>query len=188
MPQPIEDNRSDQELVAAINAGDGDAFEAIYWRHRDWAAALAQRFTGDSAMVPDIVQEAFLYLLGKFPGFALTSQLRTFLYPAVRNLSLNARRKLIRLQPTDHEQLDQHEAPAASTAQPSDGRKDELLAVLQGLPEEHRETLWLRFVDGLSLAEVAETLDVPVGTVKSRLHNAVRMLREDPRTKNFFGP
>ena len=63
-----------------------------------------------------------------------------------------------------------------------------LCLVLAGLPEEHRETLWLRHVDGLALAEIAEMLEVPLGTVKSRLHNGVRMLRDDPRTRRFFEP
>jgi RNA polymerase sigma-70 factor (ECF subfamily) len=48
--------------------------------------------------------------------------------------------------------------------------------------------LTLRFVDDLSLAEIAAALQVPLGTVKSRLHLAIKDLREDPRTKEFFGP
>ena len=49
-----------------------------------------------------------------------------------------------------------------------------------------REVLLLRFVDGLSLAEIAEAMDIPLGTVKSRLHNALQTLRQDERTRNFF--
>jgi RNA polymerase sigma-70 factor (ECF subfamily) len=58
--------------------------------------------------------------------------------------------------------------------------------VLAGLSEEHREVLLLRFVDGLSLAEIAQASEIPLGTVKSRLHNALDMLRQDARTKEFF--
>jgi RNA polymerase sigma-70 factor (ECF subfamily) len=57
---------------------------------------------------------------------------------------------------------------------------------LANLTGEHRETLQLRFVEGLSLAEIAEAMDVPLGTVKSRLHHALRTLRDDKRTRSYF--
>jgi RNA polymerase sigma-70 factor (ECF subfamily) len=64
---------------------------------------------------------------------------------------------------------------------------EDLRFVLTALPEEQREVLLLRFVDGLSLAEIAEVMDIPLGTVKSRLHNALQTLRQDERTRDFFG-
>ena len=65
--------------------------------------------------------------------------------------------------------------------------QDESLTVAFALlSDEHREVLLLRFVDGLSLAEIAETLNIPLGTVKSRLHNALAFLRHDPRTRTYF--
>src|SRR2546426_7735509 len=88
-----EDPRSDQQLIAAINGGDTDAFEVLYHRYRDWVVNLAYRFTGDRELALDVLQETFLYFVKKFPGFKLTAQLRTFLYPAVRNLSTGIRRK-----------------------------------------------------------------------------------------------
>src|SRR5690348_6654700 len=91
--QDDRDARSDLELVAAINDGDAAAFEVLYLRYRDWVAGLAYRFTGDSDTALDVLQETFLYFLKKFPGFRLTANLKTFLYPAVRNLSIAARRK-----------------------------------------------------------------------------------------------
>ena len=96
MAAPVDDplksnSRSDQELIAAINNGDSGAFELLYYRHRDWVVSLAYRFTGDRELALDVLQETFLYFLRKFPGFILTAQLKTFLYPAVRNLSISAR-------------------------------------------------------------------------------------------------
>jgi len=178
-----EASRSDGELVAAINSGDAAAFEVLYFRHRDWVAALAYRFTGDSDAALDVLQETFLYLLKKFPGFRLTANLKTFLYPAVRHLAIAARHKAQRYQATaaELEQLEHTAAPPAVGAE-----SDDLRFVLAALPEEQREVLLLRFVDGLSLAEIAEAMDIPLGTVKSRLHNALAILRQDERTKNFF--
>ena len=176
--------RSDVELVAAINRGDADAFETLYSRHRDWVAALAYRFTGDSDASLDVLQETFLYLLRKFPGFKLTANLKTFLYPAVRHLALAARSKAARYQATaaDLDQLEHAPAPSAAGSDVAD-----LQFVLAALPQEQREVLLLRFVDGLSLAEVAEAMRIPLGTVKSRLHNALQTLRHDERTIIFFG-
>ena len=59
--QDMEASRSDIELVAAINRGDAAAFDVLYFRHRDWVAALAYRFTGDSNASLDVLQETFLY-------------------------------------------------------------------------------------------------------------------------------
>ena len=181
--EDIEASPSDVALVAAINGGDAAAFEVLYFRHRDWVAGLACRFTGDSDAALDVMQETFLYLLRKFPGFRLTANLKTFLYPAVRNLSISARRKTARYQatPAELEQLEHAPAPAAPGAEAGD-----LQVVLTALPEEQREVLLLRFVDGLSLAEIAATMDIPLGTVKSRLHNALQTLRQDERTRAFF--
>jgi RNA polymerase sigma-70 factor, ECF subfamily len=175
--------RSDIELIAAINSGDAAAFEVLYRRHRDWVAGLAYRFTGDSDASLDVMQETFLYFLRKFPGFRLTANLKTFLYPAVRHLAIAARQKAARYQATaaELEQLDHAPAPPATGS-----GADDLQFVLAALPEEQREVLLLRFVDGLSLAEVAAAMDIPLGTVKSRLHNALETLRQDERTRNFF--
>ena len=174
----------DAELVAAINQGSHAAFEILYRRHRDWTVNLAFRFTGDEALALDVMQETFLYLLRKFPGFELRAQLRTFLYPAVRNLSIAARRKAGRCQAGDAESeiLVGLPAPEVSLAGDSD-----LAAVLANLPLPHREVLLLRFVDGFSLEEIAAALGIPLGTVKSRLHNALKTLRDDPRTRELLG-
>jgi RNA polymerase sigma-70 factor (ECF subfamily) len=177
------DPRSDHELIAAINAGDASAFDALYLRHRDWVVSLAYRFTSDRHLALDVLQETFLYVLKKFPGFRLTARFTTFLYPAVKNLSLAARRKAERLQSSEAEQ-DAMETTLVTG--PTAGEGESLTAALAGLSEEHREVLLLRFVDGLSLAEIAEALDIPLGTVKSRLHNALGTLRRDERTRTFF--
>src|SRR6267378_5846055 len=168
---------TDQELIAAINSGNAAGFEALYFRHRDWVVGLAHRFTGDSDSALDVMQETFLYFLRKFPGFRLTANLKTFLYPAVRNLSIAARRKAQRYQATEA-QLEKIENTASEETTVT---TSELQVVLAGLSEEHRETILLRFVDGLSLAEMAEAMEIPLGTVKSRLHIALQTLRNDKR-------
>jgi RNA polymerase sigma-70 factor (ECF subfamily) len=177
------DRRSDAELIDAINAGDSDAFEALYHRYRDWVVNLSFRFIGDRELALDVLQETFLYLVKKFPGFRLTAQFKSFLYPAVRNLSIAARQKAVRVQSTAEEQavLENSGTPGEPPA-PGEG----LALALRSLPETHSEVLLLRFVDGLSLNEIADVLEIPLGTVKSRMHNALGALRRDPRTRSYF--
>ena len=172
------DERSDEALVAAVNIGDAAAFDALYYRHRDWVVNLAYRLTGDRELALDVLQETFLYWAKKFPGFELKARVATFLYPAVRNLSIAARRKLARVQ-GDVEALDTLPAPEAR-------RAEDLGILLQELDEEHREVLLLRFVDGLDLAEIASAMEIPLGTVKSRLHYALKTLRQSEVAKKFF--
>ncbi len=175
--------RSDLELIATINGGDSAAFEVLYFRYRDWVVNLAWRFTRDDHAALDVMQDTFIYFAKKFPGFRLTASLKTFLYPAIRNLSITARHKAERCQATTP--LDQIESVAFP--EPAANPPADLQFVLAGLQEEQREVLFLRFVDELSLAEIAESMEIPLGTVKSRLHNALQTLRQDPRTKEFFG-
>jgi RNA polymerase sigma-70 factor (ECF subfamily) len=142
-------------------------------------AHLAVRFTQHHDDTLDVVQETFAYFIRKFPGFVLTSSLMTFFYPAVKHLALAARRK--RLRATGGEdQLHDVLAPERESHPP------DLASVIASLSEAHREVILLRFIDGLSLEEISQALDVPLGTVKSRLHHALRQLRDDPRTRIYF--
>lgn len=179
---PLPDDRSDEALVAALNAGDTSAFDAVYYRYRDWVVCLACRFTGSSDDALDVLQETFAYLFRKFPGFVLTARMTTFLYPVVKNLSLAARRKRLRQTGGPLTLASDAVAPPADIP-----HRDELAVVLAGLPETHREVLLMRFIDDMSLADIGHALSIPEGTVKSRLHHAIAKLRNDPRVREYFG-
>ena len=173
---------SDQELVESANKGDPDAFEALYWRYRDWVYRLAWRITGSRQDALDVLQETFIYLLGKFPGFELTASMTTFLYPVVKHLSLAIRNKNRRFT-SDEEILSELAAPASEETERC---RSELTAVLTVLSDEQREVLLMRFVDGMGPREIAAALNIPLGTVKSRLHHALQKLRNDRRTREYF--
>src|SRR5262249_53904306 len=136
MPPPADDPRSDQQLIAAINAGDAGAFDSLYYRYRDRVLRLAVRFTGDHDDALDVLQETFAYLFRKFPGFLLTSRMTTFLYPAVRNLSLAARRKRRGAKSLDEEMA------GFAIADP-DLARSELAAAMASLSAAHREAVLL---------------------------------------------
>jgi len=171
----------DAELLQRANDGDPGAFEALYRRYRDWVHRLAWRFTGNPQDALDVVQETFLYLLKKLPGLRLTASMTTFLYPVVKHLSLNLRRR----RGTGPDEGILLTIPDPTGPQTP---RAEFAAALAGLSPEQREVVLLRFVDDLGLDEIAAALSIPTGTVKSRLHRALETLRNDPRTQDYFLP
>ena len=180
---PTIDPRSDQDLVADLNDGDASAFDGLYYRYRDWVYRLACRLTGSDEDALDVLQETFGYFFGKFPGFVLTARVTTFLYPAVKNLAIAHRRKRQR---ATGEPLPADLASQSGQPNELERSRAELAAVLSGIAQGQREVLLMRFVDDMSLAEIGSALGIPEGTVKSRLHNAIAVLRDDPRIKKYF--
>jgi RNA polymerase sigma-70 factor (ECF subfamily) len=187
MPPP-PDPRSDHDLIAALNAGDAAAFDALYYRYRDRILRLAYRFTANHADAQDVLQETFAYLYRKFPGFRLTASMTTFLYPVVRNLSLELIRKkrTATTTTTSADVLD--EMPGFAAAPEEAHTRANLAAAMANLSPEHRQTVLLRFVDDLAMDEIAAVMAVPVGTVKSRLHHAIAAMRADSRVRRYFEP
>jgi RNA polymerase sigma-70 factor (ECF subfamily) len=182
-PTPPDDPRSDQELVDACNAGDAEAFGAIYRRYRGWAIGVAYRFTGERESALDVAQEAFVYLLSRFPGFRLSGGgLAALLYVALRNGAYTRARR--------RRSAARWDGGGAGTPVRGEGLLDEasgrLREAVEALPEGQREVLLMRVVDGMSVREIARALSVPEGTVKSRLHHALAALRSDPRARGYF--
>ena len=173
---------TDEELIAAINAGDCGAFESLYYRYRDWVYNLAFRFTHNREHALDVLQETYLYFLKKFPGFVLTSSMKTFLYPAVRHISITIARRA-RRDVSDEELL--NELPAGEQTNAT-GLRSELAGVLKRLPSDQRQVLLMRFVDNMALGEIAKALEIPLSTVKSRLYRALETLRADGGCRDYF--
>ena len=173
---------SDLELIGAINEGDEKAFGDLYMRYKDWVVATAMRYTNDREAALDVLQETFVYFLKKFPGFELRSQLKTFLYPAIKNISLSWLRQKRRY---TEEELHE-ESLSAEEAEPVDEGCETIRRVLKQLPVAQSEVLWMRYVDDMPLQEIAAALEVPQGTVKSRMHLALKTLRNNPGTRLYF--
>lgn len=181
---------SDSQLVELCNNGDRDsatkAFATLYERHRDYVIRVAMRYVRDPELAAEALQDTFTWLLRRFPppgpGIELTAQLRTFLYPIARNAAISALRKSARFESVV---ADPDELPAPAQP-PADANADAIDLALAGLRGRQREVLQLRFVDGLTLAEIAAALDLPLGTVKSRLHNAIKQLKDTPAISDLF--
>jgi len=182
----LSDQRSDAELVSQCNTGNREeailAFETLYARHKDYVLRVAYRYLRDADLALDVLQETFTYVLRKFPppgdGLVLTAQLRTLLYTVAKSHSISCLRKNSRI-----ESSVEFDPDAIAAPQREDREVGELMA---GLSPKQREIINLRFVDDLALGDIAETLGIPVGTVKSRLHGAIRELRNSPFAREFF--
>jgi RNA polymerase sigma-70 factor (ECF subfamily) len=170
----------DAELVARACEGDEAAFEQLVLRHQRYVFNLAYRVLGDYAEAEDVTQEAFVRVWRGLSGFRGQARFTTWLYRIVHNLCLNRlpglRRELLQTEPLEEVLAD----PSPSPTDLFDTR--ERLAFLQAqldrLPEKYRLVLTLRYLQHLSYAEVAAALDMPMGTVKTHIHRARRLLRE----------
>lgn len=160
----------DLALIARANRGDRAAFDELYRRHKEWVVALAHRLTGNREDALDVLQDAFTYFFKKFPGFELTTNLRGFLFPVVRNTALSVIRKRKKV-------VDFDEARQPARLEWGETRGD-LERLVARLPEGQRQVVLLRFGAQMRLEEIAGALEIPPGTVKSRLHNALKSLRE----------
>ncbi len=190
-----ERDRVDFDLVDRINAEGPDAvaaFGELYERHKGWALNVARRMTPSEAAAGDVVQDAFVSLLRQFPGFELTAGLRTYLYAVIRNRARDQRRKDSRLRlvgdlgdSVGGGGGSVHAGDAADAGEHGE-RMDALRVAVGALSETQREVLILRVVDGFSVGEVARALEIPEGTVKSRLHLAIKALREHEATRGYF--
>ena len=190
MSGPPPEHRSDQELVAAVQGGDETAFAALYHRHRDFALRIGWRYSLNDADALDAVQSAFVYLAGRLapgvsPPFVLTAKLSTFLFPVVKHEALALRRKAVRMKLGANITSEAaataifEEIPARYAPPDADRSARRVASAIKSLPPAQREVILLRFIDNLSMEEISAVLAIPAGTVKSRLHNAIKALAAD---------
>lgn len=177
--RPLED----RELTRRAKRGDLDAFEALVRLHQQAAYRLAFVVTGSAHDADDVAQEAFMsaYLaLGRFRDDA---PFRPWLLRIVANAAKNHRRSSYRRQRRELMLIDDRRSGEAALSPESAvlQREDQhrLMGAVNHLPERLRIVVATRFFMGLSVAETAEVLRLPPGTVKSRLSRALDRLRAD---------
>ncbi|MCA9279363.1 MAG: RNA polymerase sigma factor [Phycisphaeraceae bacterium] len=176
-------SQTDHDLILAVREG-GEigraAFAQLYERHKAWAMSVALRFQSDPERASDAVQDAFLSLLRKGGALYAGAQFRTILYLPIKHAAMRQSRRSSRIgSKRMHSTGDVAGTIGVVSVELETGSDDNTRvrdAVMQ-LPDAHREVLLMRCVDDLSVAEVAAALDIPEGTVKSRLYHAVRGLR-----------
>ena len=161
-------------VVARVRAGDVDAFERIVVRYRDVAVRVAAVIVGrDEA--EDVTQDAFLRALHRIDQYRGTAPFRAWLMRIVTNTALNAleRRRAIPVEEVEEpEPSPEGEALSPASLLERAEARARLAGKITRLRPEHRAVLVLRDLEGLSYNEIADVVDVPVGTVKGRLHRA----------------
>jgi RNA polymerase sigma-70 factor (ECF subfamily) len=174
------DARSDHDLVYAARDGDIPAFDALFYRYRDGIFRLGLAITRDPSAAEEIVVDTFARAHRALARLEPDDSLRPWLYRVAVNLSYNRRpRKNVVLSSLDDaadEALANEDGSPSHVAEQAEVRRL-VLAAVDELGPKHRLVVVLHYLNGLNLTEIAEVVDCPVGTVKSRLHYALRRLR-----------
>ena len=176
----------DAELVSRWQAGDATAFEALVRRHERPVFRLALRMLGSREEAEDVAQEALLSLHRHGHRFRRESRFSTFVYRVTANAALNRRRTLGRSRARERVLAEREIGgfdPSPRPRDPDDAAvgaeaQARVQEALQELSPELRLAVVLYDIEGLPYGEIARVLEVPEGTVKSRIHRARNDLRE----------
>jgi RNA polymerase sigma-70 factor (ECF subfamily) len=169
---------SDLDLLKRAKQGEAAAFHTLVDRHAAALYRLACALTGDRAEAEDVMQETFLGAFQRMGGFEGRSSVKTWLVgilsrQAARHHRRRLRRPALRLQELSQELA----ADAAAPAERAPETRLDVTEAMGRLSAEYRQVLVLREVEGMSYAEMAQVLGVPIGTVESRLYRARQELK-----------
>jgi RNA polymerase sigma-70 factor (ECF subfamily) len=177
---PLEgDARNDRELVYSARRGDEGAFDALFYRYRDGIYRLSLAITKDPHAAEEIVVDTFARAYRALARLEPDDTLRPWLYRVAINESYDRRPRVAAPASLDD---GADEVAAGEDRSPSAlAEREELrrvvLAAIDTLDQKHRTVVVLHYLSELALAEIAVVVGSPVGTVKSRLHYALRRLR-----------
>ncbi len=181
----MSESPDDRLLIDACRAGKSEAFGILVRRYQDRLYPTLLRLTGRAEDACDLLQDAFLRAFEKLDRFQGGSSFYTWVYRIAVNLALSERRRrrvadrvMAALRP---ERLDQAGDPTQSDPTLPVERAERETLIQQALGQlapDHRAVVVMKDLDGLRYEEIADILQVPVGTVRSRLHRAREILRE----------
>lgn len=173
---------ADEDLIALVEAGDAEAFAALYDRHGRAAYSLAYRMLGERQTAEDLVQEGFIKVWRSATSYrAERGSVRTWILSIVHNRGIDhLRSSASRRRTQDRVEL------TAETSQPSEAfaetwrnsQRTQVQAALQSLPSEQLKILEMAYYSGYTHAEIAEMLDLPLGTVKGRMRLGMKKIKE----------
>lgn len=166
---------SDEGLIERTRQGELDAFEVLVDRHRNIVYRTAARIVGPTE-AEDVTQDAFLRAYHRLDQYRGTAAFRTWLLQITQNAALNtlarARRRPVEPASESHQIPDRDPVRQPVTRLERRERQQRLELKLRSLAPEYRSLLVLRDLEGLSYTEIADVLEMPLGTVKGRLHRA----------------
>jgi RNA polymerase sigma-70 factor (ECF subfamily) len=182
--EPIED--PDADLVEAWQAGDESAFAKLVRLHERRVFGLVMRMLGDRQEAEDVAQEAFLSLHRHGHRFRREARFSTFVYRVAANAALNRRRSLGRKRAREEALSRRQDAGFDLPSTPRDPEdatsggqiQAQVQEALLQLSDDLRAAIVLYDIEGQSYGDIAKALQIPEGTVKSRIHRARNALRE----------
>lgn len=173
------DLERDRDLVHRYQAGDPSAFDDLYRRYFNRLHGYCHRRVGDRHTAEELAQEAFVRALGAMPRFAGERRFYPWMTVIAQRLCIDHHRRSGRVEPADEVDAGSVEPDHDFLFRAVD--LDHLGQALERLAPRHREVLDLREVEGLSYAQIAEHLEVPLSTVEALLHRARKALRREYR-------
>jgi RNA polymerase sigma-70 factor, ECF subfamily len=182
-PVPVLVAALPDDCVARIRSGDIDAFEAVYRAMHAPLVAFGARYTGDTARAEELVQDLFFEIWSRRATWEVRGSVRAYLYAALRNRALNLRRRdgveQDWAEAAPHEPLHELHAPASGISDDIDAEAQlaELRQALVRLPERCQLIMQMRWMGGLSYAEIASALDITVKGVEIQLSRGLKALR-----------
>ena len=188
----MTDREIDRQLVARAQRGDKQAFELLVEKYQRKLARLLSRFIRDPAEVEDVTQEAFIKAYRALPAFRGDSAFYTWLYRIGINTAKNYLMAMGRRAPTsteveaeeaegyeEGEQLRDINTPESLLL--SNEIAETVNATIEKLPEELRKAIQMREIEGRSYEDIAQAMDCPIGTVRSRIFRAREAIAEQLR-------
>jgi RNA polymerase sigma-70 factor (ECF subfamily) len=185
--------RSDEELVEACQAGESSAFDLLVTRWEDKIRGASYRLLGSEEEARDAAQEAFLKAYRALPGFKREARFSSWLYQIAVNL---CRDRLRRRKGRTLVSLEALEEVGPVIASRGPGTQDLVEQIdlrravrraIAALPEEQREVVILKEYQGLTFLEIAQTLELPISTVKTRLYRGLGQLRHRLENEGIRG-
>ncbi len=181
---PARDPRADEDLMLALKHGDEAAFAELMRRHRGPIVNYVNRLITDRDRAEDLAQEVFLRVYRHAGTYRVTARFTTWLYTIASNLGKNelrnrARRRNVSVEdaPRELQQEDYHLGTREDLLAPDrvadlNDRQRKVRLAIGSLPDHFRMMLVLRDIEGFAYEEIASMLDLPLGTVKSRINRA----------------
>jgi RNA polymerase sigma-70 factor, ECF subfamily len=173
---------TDIELMLQVREGDSAAFHRLVARYREPLRRFFRSILEDRSQADDFVQETLLRLWFSRERYEPTGRFSTYLFQIGKHYWLNQRKKF-HIVTADTDESAQQVADTSPHAQPETAvleqeRRRRVRQAIEALPDHYRSVFVLSHLEGLRYAEIAERLSIPIGTVKSRMSEAVRRLRQ----------
>ena len=169
---------ADAELITRCQQGDEQAFRELVERHKNMVFALIQRSAADRSRVEDLAQDVFLKIHRGLPYFRGEAKLTTWIFRIVLNLlSEDAARQRTAKEVALDPEVPAHEPRSIDRSMSDLELRDRLEKAMARLPPNYRLLIAGHYLNDVKYEELAEALDIPVGTVKTHLHRAKKQLR-----------